>query len=486
MLVGSSTDPAERRADVVADEVMRHIGSCHDLAGRPDSDHRATRPTAAAAATSIRVRRALSMPGRAGIGAAGGALDHSTADRIRRSSGRPLAPHIRSTMESAMAADLSAVRVHAGGEAARLSRSLNARAFTVGSNVFFGAGEYRPDERAGQRLLAHELAHAVDRAGPSDAAGVQRDLVQRFLAVPDKPTSLGDLKAAMSAVGESGNPLATDIEILQYLNRMSTSPDRTYGTAITTFKSAYSGGDVDETYVALEAVVDRANANFGRLQDDLDAARERYPKVHDLLQKELSKPGLYTPPGLQKAGTLIKSIRFASSDLAFVKALWDLRDWLKDENGMPQYDYTSWLAGVESGLVTTKTEEETETVAPGHTTLGAVVSVAPKGTTAGQRYTPDRTWGSHSYHVSVSFKNDGSRRAKSAKPNHTPLVIESMHVTFRRPGSTTEPRFWWKSSKTGELRFTETSGDSGIRDGMDTVATKAVEGVVGAVNCKVV
>ena len=386
-----------------------------------------------------------------------------------------------------MAADLSAVRLHTDGEAARLSRSLNARAFTVGADVFFGEGEYRPGERGGQRLLAHELAHTIESgADPYGSAGVQRDVVQRFLAVPAKPTSLGDLKVAMSTVGESGNTLATDIEILQYLNRMSPSPDRTYGTAITTFKSAFSGGDVDAAYIALEALIDRANANFGRLHDALDAARERYPKIHELLQKELAKPGLYTPPGLQKASTLVKAIRFATADEQFVKALWQLREWLKDENGLPQYDYTSWLAGVESGLVSTKTEEETETVPPGHTTLGAVVSVAPKGTTGGQRYTPDRTWGSHSYHVSVSFKNDGTRRAKSAKPNHTPLVIESMHVTFRREGSTTEPRFWWKPSKPGELRFTETSGDSGIRDGMEAVATKAVEGVVGAVNCKVV
>jgi Domain of unknown function (DUF4157) len=60
---------------------------------------------------------------------------------------------------------LSDVHVHYDDHAAALSRAVSARAFTVGSDIFFGAGEYRPDSTGGQELLAHELAHVVQQRG---------------------------------------------------------------------------------------------------------------------------------------------------------------------------------------------------------------------------------------------------------------------------------------------------------------------------------
>ena len=70
--------------------------------------------------------------------------------------------------EARLGHDLSQVRIHADGEAARSARSLDARAYTVGSDVVFGAGQYRPGTRSGQRLLAHELTHVVQQrsSGP--------------------------------------------------------------------------------------------------------------------------------------------------------------------------------------------------------------------------------------------------------------------------------------------------------------------------------
>jgi hypothetical protein len=61
------------------------------------------------------------------------------------------------------------VRVHHDDHAAALSRAVSARAFTVGSDIFFGAGEYQPDSTGGRELLAHELAHVVQQQGAPDA-----------------------------------------------------------------------------------------------------------------------------------------------------------------------------------------------------------------------------------------------------------------------------------------------------------------------------
>ena len=80
-------------------------------------------------------------------------------------SGHPLDGSVRTRMESAFGYDFSRVRVHTDGQAANLSASLNARAFTVGSDVAFGAGEYQPGTLVGDALLAHELAHVVQQGG---------------------------------------------------------------------------------------------------------------------------------------------------------------------------------------------------------------------------------------------------------------------------------------------------------------------------------
>ena len=49
--------------------------------------------------------------------------------------------------------DFSQVRVHSDQTAAEAARVLNARAFTVGDHIFFGAGQSGADG-AGQRLMA--------------------------------------------------------------------------------------------------------------------------------------------------------------------------------------------------------------------------------------------------------------------------------------------------------------------------------------------
>jgi Domain of unknown function (DUF4157) len=64
---------------------------------------------------------------------------------------------------------LGDVRVHHDDHAAALSRAVSARAFTVGSDIFFGAGEYQPDSAGGRELLAHELAHVVQQRGAPDS-----------------------------------------------------------------------------------------------------------------------------------------------------------------------------------------------------------------------------------------------------------------------------------------------------------------------------
>jgi hypothetical protein len=91
----------------------------------------------------------------------------------RRGSGQPLDHAVREQMEGSIGADFGKVGVHTDAEADGLNRSLNARAFTTGNDVFFRQGAYDPGSSGGRELLAHELTHVVQQSG----GGVQRKLV---------------------------------------------------------------------------------------------------------------------------------------------------------------------------------------------------------------------------------------------------------------------------------------------------------------------
>ena len=77
--------------------------------------------------------------------------------------GSPLSNATRSFFEPRFGADLSQVRVHTDSRAAETASSIQARAFTVGSNIAFGAGHYAPESHEGRQLLAHELTHVFQQ-----------------------------------------------------------------------------------------------------------------------------------------------------------------------------------------------------------------------------------------------------------------------------------------------------------------------------------
>lgn len=81
-----------------------------------------------------------------------------------RAGGQPLQGSVRALVEPQLGTDLGDVRVHADAEADRLSRNLDAKAFTSGKDVFFRGGHHQPDSPEGRELLAHELTHVVQQS----------------------------------------------------------------------------------------------------------------------------------------------------------------------------------------------------------------------------------------------------------------------------------------------------------------------------------
>jgi hypothetical protein len=113
---------------------------------------------------------------RLGAGRGGGAAAPPSVEHVVSSPGHSLDPATRALLEPRFGHDFGQVRVHTDAAAADSARQIDARAYTVGHDMVFGAGEYRPGSRDGQRLLAHELAHVVQqRAGVASPGLVQRD-----------------------------------------------------------------------------------------------------------------------------------------------------------------------------------------------------------------------------------------------------------------------------------------------------------------------
>jgi len=129
-------------------------------------------------------------------------------------SGASLDGGMRSRMEGAFGYDFSQVRVHTDARAAQLSSNLNARAFTIGNDVAFGAGEYRPGTPIGDALLAHELAHVVQQGAataptPSNSTGTEYHNLEddADLAAAGAVVSLWTgTKGAMRRIGRQAMP----------------------------------------------------------------------------------------------------------------------------------------------------------------------------------------------------------------------------------------------------------------------------------------
>ena len=128
----------------------------------------------------------------------------------RHGSGTPLAPGVRSFMEPRFGRDFAQVRVHTDGEAVQMNKDLHAQAFTHQHNIYFNQGQYTPETKPGQQLLAHELTHVVQQTGGQPQVSRQSGVVQAKAqpgAAPTKPAKGGGTaKAPKSAAPAAKTP----------------------------------------------------------------------------------------------------------------------------------------------------------------------------------------------------------------------------------------------------------------------------------------
>ena len=163
VVIGHVDDPLEHEADRVSEQVMRMPGPGLYLGDGPSQI--SCKPADSGEGRKLREREVPRI-----------------VYEVLDSPGRPLDATTRAYFEPRLGHDFSRVRVHANEVAARSARDVNAKAYTVGHNIVFGAGQFAAETQDGRRLLGHELAHVVQQSG-ADAIGIDQSGARRSSAL---------------------------------------------------------------------------------------------------------------------------------------------------------------------------------------------------------------------------------------------------------------------------------------------------------------
>ncbi|MDQ3773307.1 MAG: DUF4157 domain-containing protein [Pseudomonadota bacterium] len=231
LAVGPADDEYEREADRVADTVMRMsdpTASIRQSAAMkiqricPESEAELRRQPAFISGQGVNaisrkcgpceedLRRAVS----GGVVHAGD-VDGETESGINalRGGGQPLSNSARSFFEPRFDSDLGHVRIHTGASAVLTARSVQARAFTLGNDIVFAAGQYSPDTKSGRALIAHELAHTFQQS-PDPRR------VRRFVECLPVTMQLGpdEERCPKRAAGEIGRSRSTPMFVWDMTN----------------------------------------------------------------------------------------------------------------------------------------------------------------------------------------------------------------------------------------------------------------------------
>jgi len=263
--IGEPGDAYEREADAVADRVMRMSGG--EVPVRPASS---TLQRKCAACEKEDEEQLLQPKNESSGAAAQGNVPTvpSTVHEVLNSPGQPLVGDTLVFFESRFGYDFAGVRVHSDAAAERSARDVNAKAYTVGHDVVFGAGQFAPGTREGRRLLAHELTHVVQQNGSSDLA------IQRYCSDPDFCTRYATAAEADSAEwwirntylrAEGLETFGTEVKGL-YESYLSRSPGDSLAPVIFNSDSSYlvssfknSGDTTDDMDSVIDLVGSRLN-----------------------------------------------------------------------------------------------------------------------------------------------------------------------------------------------------------------------------------
>lgn len=240
-----------------------------------------------------------------------------------RGGGQPLPESVRAFFEPRLSRDFSHVRIHTDSQANESAKSLNALAYTAGTDIVFGAGQYTPETESGKKLIAHELTHVVQQEADGS------NYIQRDLALtPPNP--------------DVAEPVLSDAEIrdaIDFNNRRYRSDvirliQDVVGAGVT--------GTMDEDTVMLIALI---QAQFNLADVDGKAG----PDTFDLLVRELSAESAPTDTCMTmfriRGPRTPLDLRVAGPGLADIFSRFDVEARFSPRCNCSDFEYRQFICG---------------------------------------------------------------------------------------------------------------------------------------------
>ena len=210
----------------------------------------------------------------------------------RTGSGFPVPSGLLQRAEKVTGADLSGVRLHAGGDSAAAASSVGARAYALGQDVHFGAGNYQPGTTGGDRLIAHELAHTAQQQGA--ATGAQYKLE---VSTPGDTSEREADRVADSVVGDGAAVAITPRTATIARDTDPSDPG----------PSGWGAGELSPAYKTPRT------ANYQ------DTEAKRGPAVEEFRTKVQNDPDkLASASSLAPGGTKVTSIHLEPADIYYI------------------------------------------------------------------------------------------------------------------------------------------------------------------------
>jgi len=242
-----------------------------------------------------------------------GPVPDGFADRLP-SGGQPIPAGVRQELESGFGTSLDEVRVHTEAVAADRAGDVSARAFTVGSDVYFGRGEFRPESPDGYRLLAHEVAHTMQQRTGSPAPATSAISVSE----PESPAEReADAVADVVAAARG------------------TVPPRPLPAMLLAYASGVGGNGAASRLIARQPAPPATAATITQLDEALAHSNVDEDRVIDIL-------GRLSPPDKARvlAGGYASPLANALNNGEMVRAvknlgapLWQALEWVKEAAG---------------------------------------------------------------------------------------------------------------------------------------------------------
>jgi hypothetical protein len=206
LAIGEPNDKYEQEADATAARVVQQINSSIPSQSLPIQRQEMEEDE------ELQMKPLVQRSENIGGGEA--STDLESAIQSARGSGQSLDANLQQSMGQAMGADFSGVKVHTDSQSDQLNKSIQAKAFTTGQDLFFRQGAYEPSSRGGQELIAHELTHVVQQN-----VG-EKNIVQRKY-------NKENLKTTIKEVYDSIGKAATEKDFVQALKKFVKESEET-------------------------------------------------------------------------------------------------------------------------------------------------------------------------------------------------------------------------------------------------------------------